>query len=127
MPTGGIPPEVREFIFAHLDAVEHLEVLLFLRQHAGEEWDADKLAREIRTNPESVAGRLVSLERSRLVVRRDQTPLPLYKYEPATSDLVRTVDLLMQACKIRRHQVYELIFSPMKQARSLADAFWFKG
>jgi hypothetical protein len=126
MAYSAIPREVREFVFSHIDAVEHLEVLLFLRNCRGAGRNADQIGAELRTNPQSVARRLIALETSQLLVKDNAQQPWVYRYEPATPQLARTIDLLAEAYRVRRHTVFELIFSPMKAARHLAEAIRFK-
>lgn len=125
MPIEGISPEVREFVFEHIDAVEHLDVLLLLHESRSKEWTAESINRELRTNQESINRRLAALESSGLLNRSDQNP-PSYQYSPKTPELDNIVQQLAETCRVRKHRILELIFSPIKRARSISRAFEFK-
>ena len=120
--TGGIPNNVKQFIFEYIDSVEQLDVLLLLRAHQNHSWTAKLVSDELRTNPVSAENRLLGLKVAGLI-ENDGPSEGLYRYCPVTSTLSTTVDDLASACQVRRHKVYELIFSPMKRARKFADAF----
>lgn len=125
MPSEGIPPDVREFIFEHIDAVEHLEVLMLLRDHRDQEWDAQSVSRQLRTHEESAARRLEALEASGLLVSRIDSK-KVYQYQTKSTELETVIGKLAEAWRVRKHRVLELIFSPIKRARSISRAFQFK-
>ena len=125
MPAEGISPDVREFIFEHIDAVEHLEVLMLLREQRDQEWNSESVSRQLRTHQESAARRLESLEASGLLTSRSGAP-KVYQYQAKSPELDKVVEQLAEAWRVRKHRVLELIFSPVKRARSISRAFQFK-
>lgn len=119
MSDAEITERVRHFIFDHINSVEQLEVLLLLRQHSNQPWDAKSISQELRSSPISVTSRLESLERIGLLKNEEGR----YIYQPANDNLKKVIDELNDVYKIKRQKIFELIFSPMKKAKDFADAF----
>lgn len=120
MPPPDIPENVRQFIFSYIDSVEQLEVLLLLRARTGEVFFARAVAEELRSSEASVALRLGALARSGLI-EGDETSG--YRFQARSEELGPVLTGLSDAHRTFRHKVLELIFSPLKKARSFADAF----
>ena len=118
----GIPEDVQQFIFEHIDAIEQLDVLLLLRSTPTREWSAREVSDELRANPASITDRLASLAGLNLLVESGSTP-PLYRFAPKEAAVAAVIDKLAEVYRVRRHKVFELIFSPIKRARSFARAF----
>jgi hypothetical protein len=116
-----ISEKLKQFIFAHIDSVEQLEVLLIFHRDSGKCWDVQALSNELRANPTSIGKRIASLKTLGLIT--PQTDPSKYCYHPKTPELAALTDSLAQAYKVRRHRVLELIFSSMKRAKDFADAF----
>lgn len=122
MVEDGIPDNVRQFLFEHVDSVEQLEVLLLLRHQDTRSWSAAEVSHELRTNTTSVEKRLNRLAALNLL-EADQALPPSFRYRPRSNEERAMIDALSEAHRIRRHKVYELIFSPLKRARNFAEAF----
>jgi hypothetical protein len=122
VPGVGIPEEVKQFIFTHIDSIELLDVLLLLRAGPDRTWTAREISDHLRANPASIANRLVKLKGIGLV-EAESAAESLCRYKPATPELDALAGALVEACRVRRHHVYELIFSPMKRAKNFAAAF----
>lgn len=118
--AGGVPSELQQFIFEHIDSIEQLDILLLLSTHADRAWTGEQVAKELRTNPRSATGKLAGMRGLGLL---EECGPAVYRYLPAAPALAAVVDALSDACRIRRHQVYELIFSSLKGARKFLDAF----
>jgi hypothetical protein len=117
----GISEEVKRFIIDHINSVEQLEVLLFLRSNEDKEWDAGGVSRELRIDPVSAATRLDDLCRQGLLAVRTST---LYRYSPKTRELEQAVRELAETYENHRFSVINMIFSkPIDKIRSFADAF----
>lgn len=117
-----IPDKLRNFIFEYIDSVEVIEILLFLFERNQEAWTALDISKELRSNPASVENRLAILNSLGLVRLADESR-DAFRYSPKTPELDEIVHLLAQENKMRRHKLYEIVFSPSKQARPLAEAF----
>ena len=120
-----MPEKLRIFLFEHIDSVELIEVLLFLRSQRDtpDMWkSADEVSQELRSNTNSVGSRLTALRSLRLAEEDSQQP-GKYRFEPQSPELIELVDLLAQEYKLRRHRVMEVVFSSAKKARDFADAF----
>jgi len=122
MSANEIPESVKNFIFLHVDSVEVLEILLLFFQAREKSWSAQSVADELRSHPGSAERRILFLENLGLLKRNPDTPGE-FLYDPQHPDLNEVVTELANAYRVRRHTVFELIFSPMKRARDFADAF----
>lgn len=126
MPSDGIPPDVREFLFEYVDSIDQLEVMLFLRSGRERAWTALEVSNELRTNPGAAETRLKRLKEIG-VLESDGSAPPAYRYSPATPDMDRVIASLADVYRVRRHKIYELIFSSLKRARKFLDAFTVPG
>jgi predicted transcriptional regulator len=119
---GDISERVRQFVFDHIDSVEQIEVLLFLRTHTERGWTAEELSREFRSSETSINSRLKNLVALGILKEAGTNPLQ-YQYAPsvpATDELLKDV---AETYAIKRQKLQALIFSPLKRARQFADAF----
>ena len=123
MAAPEIPDRIKSFIYTHVDSIELLEVLLAFHKAAGQGWTAEALARELRSATPSIGKRIAFLE-SAGFLRRSAASSEAYIFQPATPELAEVVGELAVVYEIRRHKIFELIYSPMKKARDIADAFF---
>ena len=115
-----IPEKVRSFIFEHIDSVEQLEVLLFLRKNTGKLCTIEEITNELRSNTSSVSGRLNVLKSKNLIKEENSS----FRY----NNIKEVEDVLAEVAeeyKIRKAFILELIFSPLKKMRNFADSFVF--
>lgn len=132
MRPNPLPEDVRHLIFEYIDSVEQLEVLLFMRAHRGASYDSLTISAELRSNPQSVLKRMLTLEASGFVVRaamtssQDADEILKFDYEPRTIELDRAIDQLAEIYRIRPQKIFEVIFSPLKKGRQFAAAFLVK-
>ena len=124
MAPAEIPEKVRNFIFMHLHSVDQLEIILLVRRDPAKSWTIKKLTDELRSNENLVSTRLAKLVALGLLERREGTDE--YRYSPGDPLLEETINELAEVCRVQRHRVLELIFSPMKRARDFAEAFYIK-
>jgi len=118
----GIPENVRQFIFAYIDSVEQLEVLLLLRACRDQSFAAKNVSDAMRTSFDSATNRLATLQRQGFLSFDPANGI--YKYAPANADVDALLGQVEDVYRVRKHKVLELIFSPMKKvARNFADAF----
>lgn len=117
----GIPEDVREFIFEHIDSIEQLDIMMLLRSHRERFWTAQQVSVELRTNAESAANRLNLLRTIGILDVKDPSE-PSYRYNPSP-EIDHVVRKLGEEYKIRPHKIYELIFSSLKRARKFLNAF----
>lgn len=118
--TNAIPAHVHRFILDHIVSVEQLEILLLLRGRRDRDWNAEEVARELRTAALSAANRLADLERRGLLTREGER----YRFDPAAPALEEAVEGLSHVYPERRVTVIDLIFSkPNDVIRTFADAF----
>jgi hypothetical protein len=121
-----IPPEVDEFLAAHIDTVEQLEVLLLLREAPNRAWTAEAVAQVLYSHSASVARRLESLTRHKLLAQEPGDP-PTYRYAPTPAGQDALVRCLAEVYRERRVAVIAAIASrPMDNVRAFSDAFLFR-
>lgn len=125
MGQNDISHDVRQFIFEHIDSVEQLEILLLLRDRPGDVWTIQAISKQMRSSESSVRQRLMSIQSSGLIKLVGTNP-ESYSYSPWSSEIDSVVKSLDESYRIRKHSVFELIFSPLKRARKFADAFTIK-
>jgi hypothetical protein len=119
LEQAGITDEVAAFLSAHIDSIDRLEILLFLRQRASQSWSAAEVAKELRIGLAAAADQLARLAKDDLL-----TLGPRYRYAPLTPALAQAVDALERAYHERRVSIITLIFSkPNEKIRTFADAF----
>lgn len=119
MPEGDIPENLRHFIFDHVNSVEQLEVLLFLRQNADRSWTSESISIELRSSPASVSQRLESLISLELVEKNKDG----FQYKPFSKELRDLIDQLSDIYRLKRQKIFEIIFSPAKKVKNFSDAF----
>lgn len=127
MDSSGISDNLKRFVWLYIDSVEQLEVLLFLRKHDEQTWNAKTISTQLRTNRASVAKRLAALERSGLLFASLSGDENSYQYRPQKPELVALVDELEHCNTERRFTLIELIFSkPKDHMLNFAEAFRFR-
>jgi hypothetical protein len=123
--SGALPEDVERFIAEHIHSVEQLEVLLLLQGSCPQPWDAERVARELRTSRQSAASRLDDLRARRLLSSNDGSNA--FFYAPASPELDRDVVSLRAAYAERRIAVINAIFAKPSERfdamRQFADAF----
>lgn len=120
MAGSTIPERVKEFLFRHIDSVEQLHVLLFLASRKEQWWSIDAIAAELRSNSSSIENRLKSLENAKIIQFNSESNTACFCPDLELGEIVRELEVTY---KVRPHRILELVFSPVKRARILADAF----
>ncbi len=127
MALNAFPERVRQFVFQHIDSVEQLEVLLFMRTHRDACYDALGISAQLRSNPQSVLKRLLILEGGGLLKRHETLNTAnetlLFQFDPRNPEIQDTIDALAEVYKQKPQRIFELIFSPLKKGRQFAAAF----
>jgi hypothetical protein len=119
-----LPEPVARFIESDIHSVLQLEILLLLRERAGD-WTPARVATELRVTEQSAELHLVDLSLRGLAGGSAQAGS--FRYEPRTTELGALVDELAGCYANMRYTVINLIFSqPGDSARALADAFRFR-
>lgn len=124
MEEDGIPEDVRELLFEHIDTVAQLEILLLLHGSAPECWSAERVSQVLGIDRTSALLRLTDLsERGFFGAAADGTE-PAWLYAPASPALEAFVAGLARAYKERRVTIISLIFSrPPDPLRHFSNAF----
>jgi predicted transcriptional regulator len=124
MTSARLDQNVEKFIYACINSVEQLEILLLLRSRT--ELDADTITQELRTTASSVEKRLADLMRKNLVIMRENEGKRTYRYEPP-AHLAENVNQLAALYTTHRVSIINLIFSkPSDALTGFSDAFRFK-
>jgi hypothetical protein len=121
--TDGIPARVRDFLVAHVDSIELLEVLLLLASRPTVAFTTVEVSDELRTAPSSAANRLAHLRDHRLI---DVLPGDRHRLR-ADPELSETLRQVANASRDWRVSVVTLIYSrPSDVVRVFTDAFVIK-
>lgn len=116
-----ISAKLKQFIFEFVDSVELIEVLLFIRNHSDKWFSATQISSELRSNPNSISNRLSKLASIDLI--EQDSAKDLFRFSPQSEELKNIVSELSNEYLLRRHRIFELIFSSSKNARQFANAF----
>jgi len=124
LSSNGFSEDLKRFIIQHIDSVEKLEVILFLFKHADTAWTAAAISEKIRTNPDSIAYRLVDLHRLGLLETSSEDQGTSYRFRPESPNLDALIVALAKAYAERRVSLINLIFSkPIENVKGFAEAF----
>lgn len=118
--------EAREFLRAHIQSLEQLEILAILRSEPEREWTAAAIYERVLSSERSIAGRLSQFVAYGLIATSTSNP-PTFRYAPREPEVDRAAEAALQAYRDRRLLVIETIFRPDSDpAQSFSDAFRFK-
>jgi hypothetical protein len=118
-----LPAPVRDFLLAHVDSIEQLEVLLLLASRPTSALTTVEIADELRTAASSAANRLAKLRDHRLV---DVLPGDRHRIH-GDAALAATLRQVEQCYRERRVTVVTLIYSrPSDVVRVFTNAFVLK-
>lgn len=120
MSDNDIPKSVRDFVFECIDSVEQLEILLLLESNPKKSWSTAELSDLLRSNINSIEKRVSLLASQELIVRNEDSHFAFFT---DNDDLKNTIHTLADIYRVHRYKIMELIFSPMKKSRDLAEAF----
>lgn len=116
----GLSPTVRSFVFAYIDSIEMLEIVLSLAEQPDVSFTAEAISERLRTSPSSAHTRLVALHRQQLV---DRTADGRYLFS-AGSRHREVLQEVAAAYRERRVRIVNLIYSrPSEVVTVFADAF----
>jgi hypothetical protein len=96
-------------------------VLALVVAARGERWGAERISNELRANAKSIEGRLGRLEQIGLLEKGEGG----YQYQPKNPELAETAEELLHLYGTMKHRVLGLVFSPLRQIQSIANAFIF--
>lgn len=116
-----ISSKLKQFIFQFVDSVELIEALLFIRTHPDQWFSPKQISMELRSSPNSILKRLLKLTDIGFLTHDEDKDL--FLYHPQTDDLKDISDELSNEYSIRRHIIFELVYSSSKGAKKFADAF----
>ncbi|MBS1972545.1 MAG: hypothetical protein JSU04_19720 [Bdellovibrionales bacterium] len=120
MSDNDIPKTVRDFVFEYIDSVEQLEILLLLESDSNKSWSLAELNGLLRSNINSVEKRISLLLSQGLIIKNEDSQFSFFLDDV---DLKQTIHSLADIYKVHRYRILEMIFSPMKKSRDLAEAF----
>lgn len=125
MKYKGITGRIRAFIFAFLDSVETLEVLLLVFRNQTKTWSQRELRDALRSTDESVSHRIHTLQSNGFLHLVSSAGNSEYVYQSTSQD--ETIAELDQLYLTHRIRIIELIYSrPNDQILNFVDAFRFK-
>jgi hypothetical protein len=116
-----ISPAVQQFIAQNIHSVEQLEILCLLGKHQSESWQAAAIYKHIKSNENSISGRLKIFAREKVVILAGEET---YRLSPAYHEIVVE---LARIYGERPVTVLELIYKkPQPSMQDFSDAFRFK-
>lgn len=107
--TPGLPEDVEHFLDCYIRSVEQLDVLLLLADEPGRIWTAEQIGRHLRSQPNSVRQRLLTLETHRLV--RSDRHSDTFRFDESDRHVATAVRDVAKVYKERRVSVISFIFS----------------
>ena len=117
-----LPPDVRDLVNRHLPSLDHVEVLLRLRDAPDTSWSLDDLDRITRFATATTRRCLADLERAGLI-RRNATD-GRFQYAPHTIRDRATVDSLAVVYSERPVTLVHAIYArPARNVQTFTDAF----
>jgi len=122
MSANDLSQDVKDFIFQYIDSVEQLEVFLLLSSDPNKIWSSAEISATLRSNSNSVEKRLNQLLVHQLV-EVIATPESRYRLNQKNENVQKMILQLSDAYKMHRHNILQMIFSPMKKSRDFAEAF----
>lgn len=111
--------QLKQFLFEYIDSVELIEVLLLLRNNSEKFFSANEISSELRSNPKSISNRLNRLSSIGLLEQKEDH----FRFCPTNDELKEIATELSNEYLLRRHHIFELIFSSAKNVRQFANAF----
>lgn len=116
--------KVKEFIAQHVHSVLQLEVLLLLSQDKDNVWSAHAVSRDLNLSPKSAKVVLDEIVSQGLLIPADGATEDLYRYNPSSDELDKTVSQLARAYATQRVAVLSLILAnPVDKVRLFTETF----
>lgn len=119
MSADEIPDDLRDFIFAQIESIAHLEALLLLKEKPAQEWTPEQATQRLYIPVDKAEQVLGSLAEKGFLVLGEQG----YRFSCRTRDLESMVCRLAQAYREKLIPVTNLIHSKPNRIRAFADAF----
>lgn len=120
-PRDDLPAELRAFLYACVDAIEQVEILMLLRRSG-----RASTARDV-TQALALSEQLTRVHLETLTSRGLLSATPgrevVYRCEPKTPALARYVDLLADHYGASRNAIHTFIATFARRSRSFAAAF----
>lgn len=121
---GELSKEVKDFIAEHLHSVIRLEVLLLVAEGRDKVWDSATVGRRLHLSSHSTKAHLDELLSQGLLTLIDEADETLYRYNPSSDKLDKTVARLRNAYATQRVAVLTQIFAnPVDRIRLFSEAF----
>jgi hypothetical protein len=124
--VGPIPSDIKEFLFAHIDSVDQLEILRLVAADPQKEHSALSLAQELQIPLQTVEAHVNALGARGLLTMVNQQPL-MCKHGPLSEELDRGVQELVKTYLERPVSLIKMVYErPKEQIKTFADAFRLK-
>lgn len=124
MTKDQLSDELRDFIVAHFDSIESIELILLLRNAAGKNLTAEELNASLRSHVQSVIVRLEVLSKLGLVKISDENGKPVYHFECANSELNDLMCKLAEQYIVRRFSIINVLYDGnLRSLHQFSDAF----
>ena len=116
-----VPPDIKDFILAHIDSIADLEAMLLLRANPARPWDATALAQRLYVGEHEGQEILTRLAAEGLAIRNDGT----YGYAP-TGETAALIDRLAEVYARQLIPITSIIHQKPGRIQKFADAFKLK-
>ena len=115
---------MKDFIAEHVHSVIRLEVLLLVAEDRDKVWDSTVVGRKLHLSSYSTKAHLDELLSQGLLTLIDGPEETLYRYNPSSDRLDKTVARLCNAYATQRVAVLTQIFAnPVDKVRLFSEAF----
>jgi len=127
MKKSNISEEMRQFIQLNIPTAGSLETLLFLYKGKCKAWNAETIARELRSNAAMVQGFLEFFETRGLLIKNDSSTYQLnIEQKQLDASLAELEKLYKEKPVSVLNEIYALPTRPGSKIQILADAFKIK-
>lgn len=107
MTRPALASAVLEFLRAHIDSHEQLEILLLLRREGPAWWSSHRI-RSVLDIPEELVGKALTRLMARGLLATQGEP-PQWAYAAASPQMAETVDQLVRSYEIHRFEIVGLM------------------
>jgi hypothetical protein len=122
-----LPDDVRQFLEAHIDSIEQLELLRVLGDDPSREWKVHEIAARVQAAAELAEAHVAALHGRGLLLREEREGEVYCRYGPQSEAMAEPLRRLLEQYKERPVTMIRLVYSrPASSLRSFSDAFKFR-
>jgi predicted transcriptional regulator len=119
----GIPDSIKQFLARYIRSVEHIEILLLLRNQPDRTWTVLQVYEVIRSSQSSIEKGLERFAAHGFLAEEKESQAT-YRYAPRTEELSAALEQIEANYRVSRVRMIEAIFAAeVDPAQEFADAF----